>query len=455
MTISLSLLNPFGWFNYRAKLSGGSFPGQSSRIGYGGSNAGVAVTPETALQLETYWACVKIIAQTIGTLPMMLYDVQKNGSQKLASDNPLYDILAFQPNADHTATEFWEGVGACLAVWGNAYALKLRSGSRIVGLVLLRPLWMNVFRAPDGSAIYRYTDPLIGQMDYVLDDLMHVRGFGFCDFVGLSPIAFGKDTLGRAIAANDAAGSLFRNGLKLGGFFQYKGTANGGVLNSEQREEVKKALIEPYSGSENAGKIGVLPASFDWVATGINPVDAELMNNRRMSIEEIARSFGVPPILIGHSAEGQTMWGSGVEQIVLAFMTTGLRPYLHRIEAAISRDVIGRANWKTLRAKFDVDELLRGDSKGQAEIDQQLANAGILTRNEIRADRGLPPMVGGDKLTVNSALLPIDMLGKVARLPKDKEVQPGGDVTGSLPLPGDADRVTDDESNVIPLNPKR
>ena len=109
-------------------------------------------------------------------------------------------------------------------------------------------------------------------------------------------------------------------------------------------------------------------------------------------------------------------------------MTTGLRPYLHRIEAAIGRDIIGRADRRTLRASFDVEELLRGDNKGMAEVDQSLANTGILTRNEIRARRGLPPKPGGDTLTVQSALLPIDMLGKVAKLPKDKEVEPGADV---------------------------
>lgn len=433
----LSLLNPFGWFGYRAKLSGGGAPGQDTSAFVEGNDSGVRVTPVTALQLETYWACVRLIAQTIGTLPMILYNVAANGSRTAATDNPLYQMLLYQPNPYHSATEFWEGVGAYLCVWGNAYAQKLKAGDRTVGLKLLRSEWMNVFLNAQGIPVYRYSDPILGQTDYGQADLLHVRGFGFGDFVGLSPLAFGAQTIGRAVAANEAAGSLFRNGLKMGGFFKYKGGANGGVLNEEQKERAKKALVEPFQGAAAAGKVGLLPADFDWVSMAMNPVDAELMNNRRMSVEEICRFFGIPPIMIGHTAQGQTMWGSGVEHINLAFMTTGLRPFLHRIEAAITRDLIGVGSAAVIDPEFYVEELLRGDSKGQADVDLQLVNSGIMTRNEVRKRRNLPPIKGGDDLTVNSAMLPVDMLREVAKLPKDKPVGPGADV-GLDPVPAPA-----------------
>ena len=430
MTV-LSLFNPFGWFGGSpAKLSGGQQP---SGIASSSNWAGRPVTPETALSLSAYWACVKIIAQTIGTLSLDLFQVKADGSRILALDHPLYDLLHDEPYDGQTSVEFWEGVGACLAVWGNAYALKHYVGPRLVALELLRPIYMSVTRRADASALYRYSDPLLGAPQvFTADQLFHVRGFGFGDVVGLSPLAFNRNSIGTAIAADEAAGTVFRNGLRVAGWFKFKGAQ--GILKPEQREDARRSLVEPYQGAENAGKVGILPGDFDWVAVNMNPSDAQLLDNRKLNVEEICRCFGVPPVLVGHIAQGQTMWGSGIEHIVLAFMTTGLRPYLHRIEAAIGRDIIGRAQRKTFRATFNVEELMRGDNKGMAEVDQSLANTGINTRNEIRARRGLPPKPGGDTLTVQSALLPIDMLGKVSKLPKDKEVEPGADVD-SGPVP--------------------
>lgn len=423
----LSLLNPFGWFgSYQAKLSGGNQPGAHAGGNAYGNSAGKPVAPETALRLSTYWACVKIIAQTIGTLPLDLYIEQPDGSRKPATDNALYDLLRHQPSADHDAVEFWEGAGACLAVWGNSYSLKHRMGGRVTALEPLRPYWMNVFRDSDGAPVYRYSDPWSPQTDYGPDDLLHIRGFGFGDLVGLSPIAFAAQTLGTAIAADEAAGSLFRNGMRMSGWFRWKGA---GVLTPQQQNDARAALIDPNTGSGNTGKAGILPGEFDWLATNMNPVDAELLNNRRMNVEEICRGFGVPPIVVGHVGPGQTMWGTGVEHINLAFLTTGLRPYLRRIESAIARQLIGRQAWASLVARFDVEELLRTDNKGMAETSAQLVNNGLKTRNEVRRKNyNLPPMAGADSLTVQSALLPIDKLGEVAKLPRDRQVDPGADL---------------------------
>ncbi|WP_131194062.1 phage portal protein [Lichenihabitans psoromatis] len=433
MTI-LSLLNPLGWFgSYRAKLSGGQVAGQqSSGGGADDSYSGKAVTAETALTHSTYWACVKLLGQTIGTLPLNLYLQATDGSLTPAVDHPLYDLLHYQPNANLTAVEFWEGVGSCIAVWGNAYVLKQYIGPRLVALDLLRPFWMSVFRGQYGQPVYRYTDPLLGQRDYTAAEMFHVKGFGFGDFVGLSALQFNRQSIGTALAVDEAAGSVFRNSMRMSGWFRFKG--GNGVLTKEQTHAAKQRLIDPYSGSGNAGVPGILPGDFEWIPTSMNPVDAQMLDNRRLNVEEICRGFGVPPMMIGHAAAGQTMWGTGVEQIMLGFLTTGLRPYLHRIEAAIARDIIGRADRRVLVAKFDVDELLRGDSKGMAETASQLANAGVKTRNEIRRSYSLPPKPGGDTLTVQSALLPIEMLGLVAKLPKDKPVEAGAD---TMPNPED------------------
>lgn len=426
-----SLLNPFGWFSSGpAKLSGGNQPGAPYGLDGYANAAGKVVSPETAMRLSAYWACVKLYGQTMGSLPLELYRSTDGGGQVLASDDPLYDILRHQPCADHDAVEFWEGIGACLANWGNAYALKVMNGARLIALEPLRPFWMQVYRGDDGAPIYRYSDPTTKQVDYTPDQIFHVRGFGFCDIVGLTPLAFFAQFLGASIAADEVGGSLFRHGMRIAGWFRYKG--GNGILTKAQQDETRHAFKD-YVGTENAGKAGILPGDFDWLPTTMNPADAQLLENRRFNVEEICRAFGIPPILVGHIAQGQTMWGSGVEHIVLAWMTTGFRPHLRRVEAAIGRQIIGRAGRQTLNAVFDVEQLLRGDNKGMADTASQLANNGIKTRDEIRRDfYNLPPIPGGNKATVQGALIPIDKLGEIARLPKDKPVEPGADV-GSIP----------------------
>ena len=351
-------------------------------------------------------------------------------------------MLAYAPNPYYTAPEFWEGVGAYLAMWGNAYALKLTATRGTIGLQLLRSEWMNVFQDRNGEVVYRYADPFGGQRDYRGIDLVHFRGFGLGDFVGLSPLAFGANTIGRAQAANSAADGMFRNGMKASGFWKYK-SPTGGVLTAEQIARVKAELIAPFQGASNAGKSGILPGDFDWTSISVNPVDAELMANRRMSVEEICRMFGVPPVLIGHNIEGQTMFGSGMEQITLVFLTKALRPLLHRIERSLQRDVLGLTSYGKLTPEFFLDELLRGDAKGQAAVFLQLVNAGIMTRNEVRKKLSLPAIKGADDLTVNSAFTPVDMLRALASA---KASSPADDASDADDEPEtDISGVSDDD----------
>lgn len=419
----LSLLDPRGWFatsTYRAKLSGGQEPSTTGHL----SSAGRIVTADLALQLSTYWACVRIIAETVGALPLQLFESAGNGGRRARTDHPLYRLIHDQPNADQTAVVFWEAVVACLAIWGNAFVLKRWLGSRIVAIVLLRPGTVVPRREADGSLRYRYTDPARGTVqDFDEREMMHVPGFGLGDLLGLSPLTYARQTLGMAMAADETAGVTFANGMKMSGWFKYKG--GNGILKDDQREQARKVLVDPYVGAGNAAKVGILEGDFDWVAASIPAHDAQLLESRRFSVEEICRWFGVPPIVIGHAAQGQTMWGTGVEQVVLGWLTTGLRPYLVRIEQSIKKHLLQPEEKATLYAEFNLDALLRADSKARAENYARMAQNGIYTRNELRALENMKAMPGGDDLTVQTNLVPIHLLGEIATLPRDKPVEPG------------------------------
>jgi HK97 family phage portal protein len=167
----------------------------------------------------------------------------------------------------------------------------------------------------------------------------------------------------------------------------------------------------------------LLEQGFDVKTVSLPPKDAEMLMSWKFSIEEQCRWFGTPPVLIGHSPEGQTMWGSGIEQVVLGWYTLGLRPRLVRIEQAIKKQLLLPAERSRYFAEFNVEGLLRADSAGRAAMLSSLAQNGFLTRNEGRRLDNRPPVAGGDVATVQSNLVPLDQLGKVP--PRAVQPAPG------------------------------
>lgn len=383
--------------------------------------AGRAVGPEGAMQLATWWACVRLNSETVGTLPGGVFE-RTEGGKRARPDHSLYALLHDSPNADQTAAEFWEGVVAALCIFGNSYAMKeKRADGTLVALTPLSadPAFMNVRR--DESGVLRYRFVYRGkQYDLTEDDIFHVRGFGVGGDLGLSPVAYARQTLSIAEAIEASAGSTFKNGMKSSVFF----TAPPNVkLNNDQRSDFKKTFIDPFIGADAAASAGILEHGFDVKTVSLPPKDAEMLLSWKFSTEEICRWLRTPPVLIGHAAEGQTMWGSGIEQIMLGWLTLGLRPYLTRIEQAVKKRLITPAERTKIFFEFNVEGLLRADSAGRAALMSSLGQNGYLTRNEGRALDNREPMPGGDVLTVQANLVPLDMLGKLP--PKAVQPAPG------------------------------
>jgi HK97 family phage portal protein len=226
---------------------------------------------------------------------------------------------------------------------------------------------------------------------------------------GLAPIEFGRQTLGTALAADEVAGRTFSNGLQIGGFV----TADKAVKQTATQRDDLLDLFDKFTGSARAGKVMPLPPGLDFKALGMKPEDVQLLETRGFHVEEICRWFGVFPILIGHAAAGQTMWGSGVEQINLAWLTLSLGPECQRVEQAIEKQLLSPIDRTKFHIEHNVDALLRADAAGRAALYASQAQNGTKTRNEIRLKEGDPPMPGGDILTVQSNLVPLEMLGKI------------------------------------------
>ncbi|MFV5212704.1 phage portal protein [Azonexus caeni] len=369
------------------------------------SASGQSVTADSMLSLSAVWACARLISETIATLPLSMYERTASG-KRIATQHPLHVLLHDMPNADTTAAVHWEATVAAMLLRGNARAEKLMIGNRLVGLQFLNPSRLSITRGADGKSEYRYTESNGRQRIIPADRIWNIPGFSLDGKSGVSVIAYGANVFGAALSAEQAASGTFARGLMPTTWFKYPKT-----LKDNQRTEAREFIETRLSGAINAGKPAILEAEMEVGTIGIDPADAQLLESRAFSVEEICRWFRVPPFMVGHS-EKSTSWGTGIEQQMIGFLAFTLGPWLRRIEQSISKDLLSPVDRQRYYPKFAIEGLLRADSAGRAAFYSAMVNNGILTRDEVRELEDREPMGGNASvLTVQTALAPLDTLG--------------------------------------------
>jgi len=368
------------------------------------SKSGARVSADKALTLSAVWACTRLVAQTIGSLPVGIY--RKDGARRVYDDrHPLNRIIGMRASRDMTASLLWECMAASAMLRGDGFAEINRVGSRVVGLSFLHPDRLRWARQLDRTYLFTYAE-LDGTIREIAQrDVLHVPGFTTCGPFGLSVIQHGAEVIGGAIAANNAAKSTFKNGLMPTTYYKYPKW-----LTPDQREQFRNDTIDKIHGSMNAGKPPVLEGGIEVGAIGIDPSDAQLLESRSFDIEEICRWFGVPPPMIGHTSKASS-WASSSESMNLWFLQYGLRSWLKRFEDAIRFQLLAPAEQDDTFAKFSVEGLLRADTAGRQAFYSSALDHGWMNRNEVRELEDLPPIPGGDVFTVQSAMISIDQLG--------------------------------------------
>jgi HK97 family phage portal protein len=370
-------------------------------LGSGETWAGEPPSVAAALKLSAFWAGVRVTAETVASLSFDIMERTDKGKVRVA-DHELQGLLDASPNADQTAVEFWEGRVLGLCTSGNGFAEKV---TRAAGaLVALNPMPSDTVaeRTQEGALRYRFIDR---GKEVILPEekVFHVKAFGEGD-MGWSPVAFARQGLSLALATEKAAGHAYSRGLRTKGFFVMPAGAK--MLTPEQRTEAKKSLVEANTGP-NAPWAGILEGGVEFKPVSLSMRDAEMILNRRFNVEDVCRWIGVPPIVIGHAAEGQTMWGTGVSAIMQSWYTLRLRTILKRIEQAIEKRIFTPAQRLKFSVKINYEDLLRGDTKARAAFYVALLNAGVLTINEVRELEGRAPIEGGDVSRMQSQNVPI------------------------------------------------
>ncbi|HDG1681650.1 TPA: phage portal protein [Kluyvera ascorbata] len=366
----------------------------------GTSSSGKVVTADKAMQLSSVWACVRLLSESISTLPLKVYERQPDGSRKLAQNNAAYQVLCRRPNPEMTPSRFMLMVVASVCLRGNAFVEKLFIGKKLVSLVPLLPQNMVVKRLDTGQLQYTYTENGVKRV-IPTDRMMHIRGFGLDGVCGMMPTMAGVDVFGAAMSVDEAAAKIFENGLQSTGFL-----SSENALTKDQRDRLRKNL-QSFIGSKNAGKLMVLENKLTYQNVTMNPEAAQLLESRSFSIEEICRWFRVPPYMVGHTTK-QSSWASSLEGMNLLFLTHTLRPLLVNIEQEIARCLLNGDD--DLFAEFSVEGLLRADSAGRAAYYTSALQNGWMSRNDVRRLENMSPIEGGDIYTVQLNLTPLKNL---------------------------------------------
>lgn len=384
------------------------------------------VTADSAMQLSAVFASVRLVAEVVSCLPFIFYDVQPDGTRKRNNNHPLYRLLCFQPNRYQTRIEFFETIVFQLALRGNAHCAKQYIGvgrsRRLVSLLPLMGGQVCTELLADGSVVYTHYMDGVTKV-YAAESIWHVKLFGN-GITGLSPLDHARNSLGVAISAEDRVSRLANSGFKPSGVLMLDK-----VLKPEQREQIRQSFKDLTESGEDTLKI--LEAGMKYEQTSLSPKDVQFLESRRFQLEDIARFFGVPSVLINDTS-ASTVWGSGIAQIIEGFYKFTIRPYLERIENSVSVHLLDlEERWK-VEAAFDFSALLRSDDAKRYESHKAAVQAGLKTPNEIRAIEGDLPLTGGDELYMQAQMTPLSVL-----------------VNGPVikPPPGDPDESSQETNN--------
>lgn len=353
--------------------------------------------------LSATWACTGLIAGTGGSLPCSVYRAA-DGIQAEAREHSLYRVLRESPNFDQTPLDFFEFMFACIELQGNAYAtIERRNDGSVYSLTPIRPDVVTVRRKASGFLEYDWTEDGKRQVRDVAD-VLHIRGPMGSALGGVSVLSACRSVFAGAMSAETAARNTFANGMRPSGVLSTDPSIS---LTKEQRTEFNEYLGENFQGSINTGRPLLLDRGMTWSQINITPEDAQMLESRKFSGEEICRIFGVPPGMVGYGDKASN-WGTGKEVDVLGFIKFTMRRRIKRVEQALQKQLLSpvdRANGVTI--SFNLDALLRGDTESRFSSYEKGIRMGIYTRNEVRSLENLPPIEGGDVVTVQMQDVPL------------------------------------------------
>ncbi len=373
---------------------------------FGTAASGKSVTEQTAIEISTVYACVRVLAETIASLPLHIYESDGKGGSRIAREHPLDYLVHDAPNEEMTSYQWREQMMTQILLHGNSYSQIVRSGkTNILSIYPLMSSSMKVDRADNGKLQYEY---MTSDGESVLLDpaeVLHIPGMGFDGIMGYSPIALMKTTLGLTLAAEEYGSKVFSNGA-----------TPSGVLTHPNRpkdmEAVRRSWNKAYGGSANAGKVAVLVEGMKFERIAMPNNEAQFLETRKFQVSEICRIYRVPPHMVG-DLEHATF--SNIEHQSISFAVHTIRPWLVRIEQAMNKGLLAEGDRGKFFFQFNMDGLMRGDYKSRMEGYAIARQNGWMSANDILSRENMNPIPdeeGGNLYLVNGNMVPITQAGQ-------------------------------------------
>lgn len=363
---------------------------------YMAASSGVSVTNESAMRVVAVLACIRLLAKSLASLPLVVFRRTSDGGKDRADDHDVYPVLHDRWNPYQTSyigreTQQGHAVGR-----GNGYALIERDGKGF--LVALWPVAPNCIEPviQAGRLWYRITNNGTEQLGitpgvYSADDVLHIPGFGFDGIRGYNPIHLAREAVGLSAAAETFGARFYGAGARPSGIL-----TTDQALQDAQLASLKKSWNEIHSGVYSSHKTALLSNGLKYQAMSVNPEEAQFLDTRKFQLTEIARLFEVPAAMIGAST-GDSQTYANHEQRMLEFAIMSLRPWCVKWEQEINRKLFTPRERSRYFAEFNMDAILRADLKTRYES-YNLAIDKWLTKNEIRDLDNRNPIEGGDKM---------------------------------------------------------
>jgi len=380
--------------------------------GWGGRQAGEWVDTETALTVSAVWACVRVIAETIGALPWHVYEkAESNGRvTRNQRDGDVAWLLQTQANPEMSALTMREALAMHALTWGNGYAeIERTTDGRPRWMWLLTPDRVTPTRTAAGGVVYQVRDPQGGETVVPAADMFHVHGLSFDGLVGYSPIDIARRSLGLSIALEKFGSKFFQNGAHPGAVLEHPGKL------SEQAHKNLRESIQSQIGGDNALKPFILEEGMKWQAMTIPPDAAQFLESRRFQISEVCRWFRVPPHMV---ADLERSTFSNIEHQALEFVTHTLMPWCRRFETEADIKLFGAVNRGRVYTRLQLAGLLRGDLKSRYDAYAVGRQWGWLSANDVRDLEDMNPVAGGDEYLAPMNMAPADMLREMSEAPE-------------------------------------
>lgn len=386
--------NDEGWVNY---LGGG----------------GRKISSSNAIKVAAVIRCVDVVAKTISSLPVNLYQSVNDGREK-AEKHPVYRLINRLPNPETTAYEFWHMYVFNLMLTRGAYAKIVRNQKGYIKEIWNIPTKnVTMGRTATTNELFINVKLASGKIEQLLPgQFMYTPGLRFSDPDDPEdPITIASEVLGLTTALNAYAKEFFENGTNLGGFIEYDGT-----ISDEGYERFKDSWAKTYAGVTNHHKWAFLESGFKLNQLGRNPTDSQALESRRFEITEICRMFGVPPHKV-FDLDRATF--SNIEQQNIDFVQESITPMCVRMEQTIYKDLLTEKEQINHYAKFNVNGLLRGDVTARTAYYHNARQDGWMNANDIRELEDMkliPAEEGGDIYAVNGNMIPLTAIPQ--NLPK-------------------------------------